>query len=70
MKHSEIIGEYPGKKLKLFWNVSLLVIMDNLLSLFKVSSLYDRKVNDHRNYLVMTESKTKMSFEGLSLMSL
>ena len=37
---NHIIREYAGEKIKLFLNVSPLKIMDILLSLFKVSSLY------------------------------
>ena len=45
---NHIIGEYAGKKIKLFLNVSPLKVMDILLSLFKVSSLYlvSRKVSN------------------------
>ena len=36
---NHIIREYAGKKIKSFLNVSLLKIMDILLSVFMVSSL-------------------------------
>ena len=37
---NHIIREYAGRKIELFLNVSPSKIMDILLSLFKVSSLY------------------------------
>jgi hypothetical protein len=46
---NHIIREYAGKKNKLFLNVSPLKIMDVLLSLFKVSSLY----LPHSDFLVL-----------------
>ena len=36
---NHIIREYAGKKIKLFLNATPLKIRDNLLTLFKVSSL-------------------------------
>ena len=44
---NHIIREYAGRKIKFFLNVSPLKIMDILLSLFKVSSLYYTQVVDY-----------------------
>ena len=55
---SHIIREYADKEMKLFLNVSSIKIMDILLSLFMVFTLYIAEVMNNHNYVPKMPNQT------------